>query len=205
MGERKLVPDWVEVGEATRVAPEAVFVAVEGKSTIVGKRCKIDAGAVIYAGVTIGNDVIVGHHAVIRTGTSIGNHTIISNLVMIEGNARIGSHVNITAQCHITQFSDIEDYVFLGPMVVTTNDRRMAYRRKGHGENLRGVTMKYGARIGANVTVLPAITIGREAIVGAGAVVTKDVPDFATVYGVPARVVGRVKGDELVLCERSHG
>lgn len=192
------------MGEGTRIAPEAIFVAIEGKSAIIGRRCKIDAGAVIYAGVSIGNDAIVGHHAVIRTGATIGSHTIISNLVMIEGNTRIGSHVNITAQCHITQFSHIEDYVFLGPMVVTTNDRRMAYRRKGHGENLRGATMKYGARIGANATLLPAITIGREAIVGAGAVVTNDVPDFATVYGVPARVMGRAKEDGLILCQKDH-
>jgi len=198
------IPEWVEVGEGTRIAPEAVFVPHENRGTKIGKRCKIDACAIIYGGVNIGNDVIVGHHAVIRWGVAIGDHTIISNLVMIEGNTRIGRHVDITAQCHITQFSEIEDYVFIAPMLVSTNDKRMAYRRKGHGENLKGVTIRYGARIAPHVVTLPGITIGREAIVGAGAVVTEDVPDRVVVYGVPARVIRTVDGGELVLCEKDH-
>jgi acetyltransferase-like isoleucine patch superfamily enzyme len=199
-----MVPNWVEVGDATKIAPEAIFVPHENRPTRIGKRCKIDAGAVIYGGVSIGNDVIVGHHAIIRWGVTIGNHTVISNLVMVEGNTRIGSHVSIMPQCHIAQFSGIEDYVFVAPMLVTTNDKRMAYRRKGHGKDLRGVTIKYGARIAPHVVTLPGITIGRQAVVGAGAVVTKDVPDFAVVYGVPGRIIRAVEDDNIVLCEKDH-
>lgn len=198
------IPDWVKVGEDSKIATEAIFVPHEALSTVIGKRCKIDGGAVIYGGVSIGNDVVVGHNTVIRWGVTIGNHTVISNLVMIEGNAKIGSHVDITAQCHITQHSEIEDYVFVAPMLVSTNDKRMAYRRQGHGQNLRGVTIRYGARIAPHVVILPGVTIGRQAVVGAGAVVTKDVPDGVVVYGVPARVIRAVENDHLILCEKDH-
>jgi UDP-2-acetamido-3-amino-2,3-dideoxy-glucuronate N-acetyltransferase len=199
------VPDWVSVGEGTKIASETVFVAHENRVTSIGKRCKIDAGAIIYGGVTIGNDVIIGHHAVIRWGVTIGHHTIISNLVMIEGNANIGKHVNITAQCHITQYSDVEDYVFIAPMFVSTNDNRMAYRREGHGQNLKGVTIRYGARISAHVVTLPGITIGRQAVIGAGAIVTKDVPELVVAYGAPAKIIRPVDRDKILLCEKDHG
>ena len=87
---------------------------------------------------------------------------------------------------YLTAYSTVEDGVFLGPCSVTTNDKYMEY-----GAKLAGATIKKEARIGANSTILPGITIGEKAVVGSGAVVTKDVPDGAVVVGNPAQRIAR--------------
>jgi len=199
-------PDWIKIDPTAKLNGIIAFVNHNEEPIIIGKRTKIDHGACIWGGVSIGNDCIIGHNSVIRSGVKIGHHTIVSNLVMIEGETKIGSHVNITAQCHITRFSIIEDYVFLAPLVTTTNDREIRYYREGHGKYLKGVHFKYGCRIGAQATFLAGITVGKQAVVGAGSVVTKDVPDYTIVYGVPARVQGIVdkEKDKIIECEIDH-
>ena len=89
-------------------------------------------------------------------------------------------------------------YVFLGPMVVTANDPVMGHKRKNIEVKPKGATILDGARIGCGCAIMPGITIGREALVGAGSLVTKDVPDYAIVYGSPAKVMGRVPEAHLL-------
>ncbi len=137
--------------------------------------------------VRIGSGTMVSIGTVIRKNTVIGNNCWIGNECVLEGFTTIGNNVRIESQCHITSYSLIEDDVFIGPMFASSNDNRLSYSRRGHGQNLKGVTIRARARIGGGAMTLPGITIGEGAIVGALSLVTKDVRPFALVYGVPAK------------------
>ncbi len=200
------LPSWIDIDQTAKLNGTVAFIEYDDKLVKIGKRTKIDHGAVIWGGVSIGNDCIIGHNSVIRFNVDIDHHTVISNLVMIEGETKIGSHVCITAQCHITRFSTIENYAFLGPIVATTNDRVIKYHRNGHGKGLKGIYFKHGCRIGAHAVFLAGITVGKQAVVGAGSVVTKDVPDYSIVFGVPARIHGKIdkEKDKIIKCRIDH-
>ncbi len=169
----------------------------------IGANCIIRSGTIIYSGVKMGNNCQTGHHVVIRENTTIGNFSVIGTGVKCEMDTRIGNHVLIETQSHITGNMVIEDYVFVGGFVGTTNDDRMVWMRKGERQ-FKGPTLRFGCRIGSGAILLPGITVGREAMVGAGAVVTKDVSPFAIALGVPARVVGEVPADERLDVEGVH-
>lgn len=159
----------------------------------IGDECVIHAGVILYAGVKIGNQVLIGDQASIRQRSSVGDRTNIGRLVSTDPQATIGVHVKIEAYTNITVPSIIEDDVFIGVGVMTTDDNSM-----GRGGEHQGLHVKRGARIGANATILPGIVIGENAVVAAGAVVTRDVPDRKIVMGVPAKVVRDVPENELL-------
>jgi len=173
---------------------------------------KIDSGAVIYGGVEIGVDSLIGHNTVIRFNTRIGIHSRVANLCMVEGDVKIGDHTLIHSNNHIGQKTVIGDYVFMAPLCVTTNDPEMFYYRKGytqtgkHHELLQGVHIKNGVRIAVGVIIFPSLTIGNHAILGAGAVVTKDIPDYAVAFGVPAEIKRYIdpETDIIMECTRNH-
>jgi len=137
--------------------------------------------SVIHPSVKIWDEALVNIY-----DSTIGGGTKIAKFVEI-GGSKIGKHCKIEAFAFIPPGSIIEDYVFIGPHVCLTNDKYPNLLRAGWKEN--PVKIRYGARIGANAVVLPGVTVGREAIVGAGSVVTKNVPSRTTVCGNPARVV----------------
>jgi len=165
---------------------------------VLGDNCYIRSGTVIYSGVSFGKNCQTGHNAVIREKTEIGDFTVIGSRACCEGNTKIGSHVVIETQVHITSHAVIEDYVFIGPFTGLSNDPVMFHERPWMRVELLGAHIKRGARLGIGVSLLPGITIGVEAKVAAGAVVTKDVPDRAIVMGVPARIVGTVPEEEMI-------
>lgn len=208
-----MIPKWVKVGKDTTIHPTVVFCSYENKKTIIGRRCKIDAYAVIYGGVTIGNDTIIGHGTIIRPNVKIGYHTLITNYCILAGNLEIGNHVRLNHFVHIAQKSVVEDYVFVAQGFLSANDNRIFFFRKedrGLGQNLfqvHGITLKRGCRIGIGVRVIGGKTVGEHAVVGAGAVVTHDVPDYAVVYGIPAKTVKFISPDEdkIITCKKSHG
>lgn len=189
-----------------------MFVPYEGKEITIGKRVKIDSGTVIYGGVEIGNDSFVGHNTVIRFNTKIGVHSAVANLCMLEGNIRIGDHTLVHANNHIGQKTTIGSYVFIAPLCVTTNDPKMCYYREGYSQTgehwklLQGPVIEDGARIAVGVIIFPGVTIGKQAVLGAGAIVTKSIPEYAIVYGVPAEIKGYVdpKKDIILECKRDH-
>ncbi len=160
----------------------------EVEGAIIGNNCILRDYGIIYSRVRLGDGVRTGHHYLIRENTIIGEETLVGTGVTIDDRCRIGDRVNIQTGVYIPTGTIIEDDVFLGPRAVLTNDRHMGRTTHWH----EPVTLKRGARIGANSVILPGITIGEEAVVGAGTVVTKDVPAYVIVVGNPARVIGEV-------------
>ncbi len=146
----------------------------------------------------IGAGTRIWHQAQVREGAVIGEQCIIGKNVYVDFGVRIGDRVKVQNNALLYHGLTVEDGVFIGPQACLTNDR---FPRaitpegdlKGADDWIVGPTLiRYGASIGASATILAGLTIGRFAMVGAGAVVTRSVPDFGLVLGVPARLVGYV-------------
>jgi len=150
----------------------------------IGKEARIRSGSIIYSDVIIGDSFRTGHNILIREKTCIGDSTLVGTNSVVDGHCTIGSRVSIQTGVYITINTIIEDDVFIGPCAVTTNDKQMI-----RGAELKGCTIKKGARIGANSVILPGVIIGENAVIGAGSVVTKNVPAGKTVAGNPARIL----------------
>lgn len=146
----------------------------------------------IDEGVRIGKNSKIWHFCHIQSGAQIGCNCSIGQNVNIAANVKIGNHVKIQNNVSVYEGVELEDGVFCGPSCVFTNDLtpRACYP-KGR-ENYKKTRVKEGASIGANATIVCGHTIGRYAMVAAGAVVTKDVPDYALAAGVPAVIIGKV-------------
>ena len=157
----------------------------------VGKDCSIGPNAVIYYDVEIGENTLIGDGASIREKCRIGSRCIISRYVTINYNTCIGDRTKVMDLTHITGNCAIGNDVFISTTVGMTNDNLIGaggYRE----ETVKGPTIYDGALIGAGAKLLPSVIIGKKAVVGAGAVVTKDVPSGSLVMGVPARVIRSV-------------
>ena len=172
---------------------------IQVKKTVIGARARIRSNTVIYTNVRIGNDLETGHNVIVREENEIGDHFNIWNNSTVDYGCRIGHRVKIHNNVYIAQFTVIEDDVFLAPGVIVANDPHPICTLC-----MKGPTIKRGARIGVNVTLLPAVVIGENVLVGAGAVVTKDVPPRAVVYGNPARVMGAVDDLECAYGKVEH-
>jgi acetyltransferase-like isoleucine patch superfamily enzyme len=144
------------------------------------------AGAVVYASARIERDAVVGDQAQVREHSVIGAESVIGRGTGVESDVRIGTGVRIQSNCFIAAWTVIEDGVFVGPGVVTTNDDTAG--RRPAEEPLRGPVLRRGCRIGGGAVLRPGVEVGEEAFVAAGAVVTSDVPPGALVMGVPARI-----------------
>ncbi|MBU6288017.1 MAG: acetyltransferase [Chloroflexi bacterium] len=162
----------------------------------IGDGCHLRSGTVIYSGVTIGAQSQTGHHVTIREDAAIGERSVVGTGAVVEFGAAIGARVLVQTRAYVTAHVVIEDDAFLGPGVTTTNDRRMLWRRAGANQELAGPVFRRGCRVGAGAVVLPGIEVGERAFVGAGAVVTRDVPALALVVGNPARIVRILGADE---------
>jgi UDP-2-acetamido-3-amino-2,3-dideoxy-glucuronate N-acetyltransferase len=157
----------------------------------------IGALTVIYRGCKLGQKMMVADMATIRENVEIGEYTIVGRGVTVENKVKVGKRCKLETESYITALSEIEDGCFIAPEVTFTNDNFLG-RTKERFKYHKGVTVKRGGRIGANVTVLPGITIGADALVAAGSVVTKDVPAGKIVMGSPARVKRDVPSEQLL-------
>ncbi len=139
--------------------------------------------------VTIGRDTKIWHFCHVMSNAVIGEECVIGQNVFIAGGVKIGNNVRIQNNVSIYEGVELEDDVFCGPSMVFTNvnNPRSRVSRK---DEFRPTLVRQGATIGANATIVCGHTVNRYAFIGAGAVVTREVPDFAMVYGVPAEIRG---------------
>jgi acetyltransferase-like isoleucine patch superfamily enzyme len=155
--------------------------------THIGPRAVIRSHTVIYAGNRIRSDFQTGHSVMVRELNEIGDHVSIGTHSIVEHHVRIGHGVRIHSNAFIPEYSVLEEDSWIGPNVVLTN---ALYPNSPHAKaNLKGPHIKAGAKIGANATILPGVVIGARALVGAGSVVVRDVPDGKVVVGNPARII----------------
>lgn len=164
---------------------------LEDPRLIIGESANIRSNTVIYLGSKIGSHLETGHNVVIREQNQIGDHFAIWSNSVIDYGSRIGHRVKIHCNCYISQFTTIEDDAFLAPGVIVANDLHPG--TPDMFDCMRGPTIKKGAQIGCNVTLLPHVTIGEHALIGAGSVVTHDIPAYTVAAGNPARVLKKVK------------
>jgi len=190
IGQNSIIKEKVTIGEDVVIFPN-VYV---GRNTRIGDGSIIQYGAFIEHDCNIGKHCRIGTNAVLRRETNIGDHSIFGSLSASEGKNWIGNHVLIHSQCHLTTGIIIEDWVFIAPLFVGANDPKMLHGRR-HVEKFvpKGPHIKFGSGIAVNVTLLPGVVIGRECIIGAASLVTRDVPDFSVAYGVPARAAKSVE------------
>lgn len=179
--------DTVILGDGYQVEPGVILGYLPGRriadvALSIGPGARIRSGTVIYAGSTIGTGLETGHNVVIREENTIGDNLNIWNNSTIDYGCVIGDRVKIHCNVYVAQFTTLEDEVFLAPGVIIANDPHPVC-----GLCMRGPTIKRGARIGVNVTLLSHITVGEGALVGAGSVVTRDIPAYSVAYGNPAR------------------
>jgi acetyltransferase-like isoleucine patch superfamily enzyme len=133
----------------------------------------------------------------VRERVEIGDDVVLGRGSLVENDTTIGAMTKIQADAYITAYSTLEEHVFIAPRVVTTNDNWMGRTEKRFG-NVKGPTIRRGARVGGGAVICPALEIGEEAFIGAGAVVTKDVPPRALMVGNPARRLRDVADEELL-------
>ncbi|SEN84552.1 acyltransferase [Bradyrhizobium sp. OK095] len=157
-----------------------------------GQHCVIADDVVMGEGTRIGNFVFI------RENTIIGRGCVIGSYLDIEGDVRIGNFVSLQSGCYITRGVVIEDEVFCGPRVITMNDKRITHRRPSMTFARAAPRILRAARVGGGSALCPNVVIGENALVGAGSVVTRDVPDRAIVAGNPAVVIGRVPENEII-------
>jgi len=161
----------------------------------------------------IGEGTKIWHFCHVQSGTIIGKKCVFGQNVNVGNNVKIGDFCKIQNNVSIYEGVTLEDYVFCGPSMVFTNilDPRCKYPQVGSQYYVKTL-VKEGGSIGANATIVCGITLGRHCMIGAGAVVTKDVPDFALIAGVPGKIIGwvseagrRLKFDKagVTFCEKS--
>jgi acetyltransferase-like isoleucine patch superfamily enzyme len=183
LGEGVVVEDFCVIGTPFR--------GYAGEPTIIGHGALIRSHTVVYAGNQIGHGFQTGNKANIRELNRIGDDVSIGTLSVVEHHVEIGDAVRIHTQAFIPEFSVLERGAWIGPNVALTNAKYPG--SPGVKEMLVGPVVREGAKVGANATILPGVTIGRDALVGAGSVVTRDVEPRAIVAGNPARRIGHVQ------------
>jgi acetyltransferase-like isoleucine patch superfamily enzyme len=176
LGDNVVIEDFCIIGIPIVDSPN--------NKTIIGDNALIRAGTYIYAGNQIGKNFKTGNKVNIRESNSIGDNVSIGSLSNVEHNIKIGNEVRLHSQVFVPEFTILDDGCWLGPNVVITNAKYPL--SQGVKNELIGAHIKRGAKIGANTTILPGLSIGINSLVGAGAIVTKDVDDHVIAYGSPA-------------------
>jgi acetyltransferase-like isoleucine patch superfamily enzyme len=161
-------------------------------TTIYGRHCVISDDARIGEGTRIGNFVFI------RDQTVIGRNCVVGSYLDIEGEVRVGDFVSLQSGCYLTRGVVIEDEVFCGPRMITMNDKAITHRRPSLSFNRQAPRILRAARIGGGSILCPGVTVGENALVGAGSVVTRDVPDRTIVAGNPAVEIRRVPSDQII-------
>ncbi len=197
LGEGVKVLENAVVGKQPTLSPRSTAKREPLPPTVIGDGTIVSTGAIVFAGTTVGARVILGDQSCVRERVTIGDDVVLGRGALVENDTTIGALTKIQAEAYITAYSTLEDNVFIAPCVVTTNDNFMGRTEARHAL-IKGPTIRRGARVGGGAILCPGVEIGEEAFVGAGAVVTKDVPPRVVVIGSPARVLRDVPEEELL-------
>jgi acetyltransferase-like isoleucine patch superfamily enzyme len=197
IGEGCKILDGAVVGKQPSLSARSTTKREELAPAELGPGTIVSTGAIVFAGTHIGARVIVGDQACVRERCEVGDDVVIGRGALVENDTTIGALTKIQAMAYITAHSTLEEQVFIAPCVQTSNDNFMGRTEKRHALR-KGPTIRRGARVGVGVVVCPAVEIGEEAFVGAGAVVVKDVPPRVVVVGNPARILRDVREEELL-------
>jgi len=178
LGDGCKILDYAVVGKQPTLGPRSTTKQEELPPVELGAGTIVSTGAIVFAGTRIGSRAIIGDQACVRERCDVGDDVVIGRGSLVEND------------------STLEADVFIAPRVITTNDNFMGRTEKRH-KLRKGPTIRRGARVGAGAVICPAVEIGVEAFVGAGAVVVEDVPPQVVVVGNPARVLRDVPPEEL--------
>ncbi len=154
------------------------------ESLVLGAGARLRSGTTLYDGSVIGSGLQTGHGVVVREDCVLGDGVCVWSNTVIDYGCRIGNQVKIHCNCYIAQFSEIGDEAFLAPGVTTANDLYPGDARSA--AMMGGPKIGPGAQIGVNVTILPHVRIGAGSLIGAGSVVTRDIPPGVVAFGNPA-------------------
>lgn len=190
------VDDLAVLGKRARLAPHSKAPQEHGDRLLVGVGATIGAGAIVFSGARIGAGAIVADQAHVREGAVVGERTVIGRGTGVGVGTRVGDRVRVQSNVHLTSGVVVEDDVFVGPGVITTNDQTMA--RYAPGTRSSGAVIRRASRVGGASVLVPDVEVGEEAFVAAGAVVTHDLPQRAIAMGVPARERGTVPDEDLL-------
>jgi acetyltransferase-like isoleucine patch superfamily enzyme len=147
-----------------------------GSDTVIGPEVTLRAGAILYAGTGVGEATVVGHHTLLRSFVTVGAGTQLGHHLTVERATRIGGGVRCSPGSHVTSSAVLADHVFLGAGIRTVNDRELIWREADRQPELLPPRFERGAKVGSGSTILAGVVIGERALVGAGSVVTRDVP-----------------------------
>jgi acetyltransferase-like isoleucine patch superfamily enzyme len=197
LGEGVKVLENAVVGKQPVLSPRSTAKREPLPPTRIGDGSIVSTGAIVFAGTSIGARVILGDQSCVRERVTIADDVVVGRGSLVENDTTIGAMSRIQADAYITAYSTLEEHVFVAPCVVTTNDNFMG-RTEKRLEAMRGPTIRRGARVGGGAILCPGVEIGEEAFVGAGAVVTRDVPPRVVVVGTPAKVLRDVPEEELL-------
>lgn len=197
IGLGAIINDNVEIGDDCFIGPYCIIGEhtnkyyegkdIEQKITSIGAKSLIRSHTIIYEDVYIGDHFQSGHYSMIRENTRIGNHTSFGSYSELPGKSTIGNYVRIHSKVMLSEYNLIDDFVWIFPFVVLTNSKYPP-----HG-NLLTCHIKEYAQIFSHAVILPGLTIGKNSIVAAGALVTKDVEDERLVMGNPAKDIKSVR------------
>jgi acetyltransferase-like isoleucine patch superfamily enzyme len=196
LGENVRVLENAVVGKQPSLAASSTAKREPLPPAVIGDGTVVSTGAIVFAGSTIGANCIVGDQSCIRERVSMADGCVLGRGSLIENDTTVGAGTRIQAEAYVTAYSTLEEDVFIAPCVVTTNDNFMG-RTEQRKALMKGPTIRRSARVGGGSIICPGIEIGEEAFVGAGAVVTRDVPPRKVVVGSPARVLRDVRPEEL--------
>ena len=197
LGEGVKVLENAVVGKQPSLSPRSTAKREPLPPTTIGDGTIVSTGAIVFAGSQVGARVILGDQSCVRERVTIGDDVVVGRGSLVENDTTVGSRTRIQAEAYVTAHSTLEEDVFIAPCVVTTNDNFMGRTERRHALT-KGPTIRRGARVGGGAILCPGVEVGEEAFVGAGAVVTKDVPAYSVVVGNPARVLREVPADELL-------
>jgi acetyltransferase-like isoleucine patch superfamily enzyme len=197
LGEGVKVLENAVVGKQPSLSSRSTTKREELAPAEIGDDTIVSTGAIVFAGTRIGARVILGDQSCVRERVTVGDDVVLGRGSLIENDTTVGAMTKIQAMAYITAYSTLEEHVFVAPCVVTTNDNFMGRTEARHALT-KGATIRRGARVGGGAVLCPGVEVGEEAFVGAGAVVTKNVPPRALVVGNPARVLREVPSEELL-------